>query len=183
MRSNIYRQRFAHSCQCTPRKLFTERRCALQVGSGCLGTIRCLSLRQSRVSVTFFTVKTFRTDCRLQASRSLTPLSDRTGRLCAPLGFSAQQARRNTLLVVQVQTTAARIENFHRLTPLPRGVRRFEEAKSPARALHNFWRLLFVVLHSVPAILVRWLNRRQSRSISLATRHHQHRSNQTHFHP
>src|SRR5260370_1541700 len=51
----------------------------------------------------------------------------------------------------------------------PRGVGRFKKRKSPTRALRNFWRLQFVVLLSVPAILVSGLNLRQSNSASVAT--------------
>jgi hypothetical protein len=47
--------------------------------------------------------------------------------------------------------------------------RRLERlGKSPTRALRNFWRLQFVVLLSVPAILVSGLCERQSETASVA---------------
>src|SRR5437867_13050073 len=71
---------------------------------------------------------------------------------------------------MHVQTTTARINNFHRATPFHRAaLDASKKRKSPVRALRNFRRLLFVVLPNVPAILVRGLNLRQSRSTSVAT--------------
>src|SRR5438132_2819291 len=68
-----------------------------------------------------------------------------------------------------VQTTTARIDNFHRATPFHRAASdASKKRKSPTRALRNFWRLQFVVLPSVPAILVSGLCERQSRSASVA---------------
>jgi len=68
-----------------------------------------------------------------------------------------------------VQTTTARIENFHRATPFHRAaLDASKKRKSPTRALRNFWRLQFVVLLSVPAILVCGLCERQSESASVA---------------
>src|SRR5882724_5570742 len=58
-------------------------------------------------------------------------------------------------LLVYVQTTAARIGNFHCATPFHgAALDASKKRKSPTRALRNFRRLLFVVLPSVPAILV-----------------------------
>src|SRR5215831_3527882 len=85
-----------------------------------------------------------------------------------PLGLGPQHTRGNTLLVY-VQTTAARIDNFHRATPFYRAaLDASKKRKSPTRALRNFRRLQFVVLPSVPAILVRGLCERQSSSASVA---------------
>src|ERR1700721_862205 len=70
-----------------------ERRYELEPGSSCPGTIRWSSLLQSRVSVAFFTVKTFRMDGRLEASRSLTPLPDRR----TSLGISNRWRRKQRL--------------------------------------------------------------------------------------
>src|SRR5258706_15629152 len=68
-----------------------------------------------------------------------------------------------------VQTTTAGIDNFHRATPFHRAASdASKKRKSPTRALHNFWRLQFVVLPSVPAILVSGLCERQRSSTSLA---------------
>src|SRR6266513_2775652 len=68
-----------------------------------------------------------------------------------------------------VQTTTAWIDNFHRATPLHRAaLDASKKPKSPTRALRNFWRLQFVVLLSVPAILARGLCERQSSSASVA---------------
>src|SRR6266513_3570281 len=68
-----------------------------------------------------------------------------------------------------VQTTTAGIDNFHRATPLHRAaLDASKKRKSPTRALRNFWRLQFVVLLSVPAILVRGLCERQTSSASIA---------------
>jgi hypothetical protein len=53
---------------------------------------------------------------------------------------------------------------------LPRGVGRFEKAKISYACSRYFRRLLFVVLPSVPAILVRGLRRRQSKSASVTAR-------------
>src|SRR5438477_369712 len=70
---------------------------------------------------------------------------------------------------MHVQTTTARIDNFHRATPFHRAASdASKKRKSPTRALRNFWRLQFVVLPSVPAILVSGLCERQSRSASVA---------------
>src|ERR1700739_2629219 len=70
---------------------------------------------------------------------------------------------------MHVQTTTAGIDNFHRATPFHRAASdASKKRKSPTRALRNFWRLQFVVLLSVPAILVRGLNLRQSKSTSVA---------------
>src|SRR5438309_11271156 len=72
-----------------------------------------------------------------------------------------------------VQTTTAGIDNFHRATPFHRAaLDASKKRKSPTRALRNFWRLQFVVLPSVPAILVSGLCKRQSSSTSVATRLH-----------
>src|SRR5260370_29231985 len=74
-----------------------------------------------------------------------------------PLGLSPQHTCGNTLLMY-VQTTTAGIDNFHRATPFHRAASdASKKRKSPTRALRNFWRLQFVVLLSVPAILVRGL--------------------------
>src|SRR6266480_2400218 len=64
---------------------------------------------------------------------------------------------------MHVQTTTARIDNFHRAASDAS-----KKRKSPTRALRNFWRLQFVVLLSVPAILVSGLCERQSSSTSVA---------------
>src|SRR3981189_3722234 len=70
---------------------------------------------------------------------------------------------------MHVQTTTAGIDNFHRATPFHRAASdASKKRKSPTRALRNFWRLQFVVLLRVPAILVRGLNLRQSKSASVA---------------
>src|SRR5207244_9432538 len=85
-----------------------------------------------------------------------------------PLGLRPQHTRGNTLLV-HVQTTAARIDHFHRISPFYRlALDASKKRKSPMRALRNFRRLQFVVLPSVPAILVRGLCERQSSSASIA---------------
>lgn len=56
---------------------------------------------------------------------------------------------------MQVQTTTARIDKFHRATVFRRAPSDApKKRKSPARALRNFRWLQFVVLPSVPAILV-----------------------------
>src|SRR5215831_16965920 len=68
-----------------------------------------------------------------------------------------------------VQTTAARIDHFHRDTPFYHAaLDASKKRKSPTRALHNFWRLQFVVLPSVPVILVCGLCERQSETTSTA---------------
>src|SRR6266478_3820275 len=68
-----------------------------------------------------------------------------------------------------VQTTTAGIDNFHRATPFHRAaLDASKKRKSPTRALRNFWRLQFVVLPSVPAILVCGLCERQSETASVA---------------
>src|SRR6201988_3214299 len=68
-----------------------------------------------------------------------------------------------------VQTTTARIDNFHRATPFHRAaLDASKKRKSPTRALRNFWRLQFVVLPSVPAILICGLCERQSETASVA---------------
>src|SRR5438552_14552479 len=70
---------------------------------------------------------------------------------------------------MHVQTTTARIDNFHRATPFHRAASdASKKRKSPTRALRNFWRLQFVVLPSVPAIRVSGLCERQSSSTSVA---------------
>jgi|SRR5882762_659257 len=85
-----------------------------------------------------------------------------------PLGLSPQHTCGNTLLMY-VQTTTAGIDNFHRATPFHRAaLDASKKRKSPTRALRNFWRLQFVVLLSVPAILVCGLCERQSNSTSVA---------------
>src|SRR5256884_16070 len=85
-----------------------------------------------------------------------------------PLGLRPQHTRGNTLLV-HVQTTAARIDHLHRISPFYRlALDASKKRKSPMRALRNFRRLQFVVLPSVPAILVRGLCEHQSRSASVA---------------
>src|SRR6266853_3374589 len=85
-----------------------------------------------------------------------------------PLGLSPQHTCGNTLLMY-VQTTTAGIDNFHRATPFHRAASdASKKPKSPTRALRNFWRLQFVVLPSVPAILVSGLILRQSSSASVA---------------
>src|SRR6266850_1626514 len=88
-----------------------------------------------------------------------------------PLGLRPQHTCGNTLLMY-VQTTTAGIDNFHRATPFHRAaLDASKKRKSPTRALHNFWRLQFVVLLSVPAILVSGLYcTRVSRPLS-PTRH------------
>src|SRR5712671_6713304 len=74
-----------------------------------------------------------------------------------PPGLRPQHTGGNTLLMY-VQTATARIDNFHRATPFHRAASdASKKRKSPTRALRNFRRLQFVVLHSVPAILVRGL--------------------------
>src|ERR1700756_423116 len=74
-----------------------------------------------------------------------------------PHGLGPQHTRGNTLLV-HVQTTTARIDHFHRTPPFDRAaLDASKKRKSPRRALRNFRRLPFVVLPSVPAILVRGL--------------------------
>src|SRR5207302_11124517 len=68
-----------------------------------------------------------------------------------------------------IQTTTAGIDNFHRATPFHRAaLDASKKRKSPTRALRNFWRLQFVVLPSVPAILVCGLCERQSETTSVA---------------
>src|SRR5947207_4434700 len=68
-----------------------------------------------------------------------------------------------------VQTTTAGIDNFHRATPFHRAASdASKKRKSPTRALRNFRRLQFVVLPSVPAILVSGLSERQSKTASVA---------------
>src|SRR5215831_20448638 len=68
-----------------------------------------------------------------------------------------------------VQTTAARIDHFHRDTPFYHAaLDASKKRKSPTRALRNFWRLQFVVLPSVPVILVCGLCERQSETTSIA---------------
>src|ERR1700686_2476000 len=68
-----------------------------------------------------------------------------------------------------VQTTTAGIDNFHRATPFYRAaLDASKKRKSPTRALRNFRRLQFVVLLSVPAILVCGLCERQSETASVA---------------
>src|SRR5437667_2873469 len=85
-----------------------------------------------------------------------------------PLGLRPQHTRCNTLLV-HVQTTAARIDHFHRISPFYRlALDASKKRKSPMRALRNFRRLQFVVLPSVPAILVRGLCEHQSETASVA---------------
>src|SRR6266446_3042615 len=85
-----------------------------------------------------------------------------------PLGLSPQHTCGNTLLVY-VQTTTTGIDNFHRATPFHRAaLDASKKRKSPTRALRNFWRLQFVVLPSVPAILVCGLCERQSETASVA---------------
>src|SRR5713101_8257137 len=85
-----------------------------------------------------------------------------------PLGLSPQHTCGNTLLMY-VQTTTAGIDNFHRATPFHRAaLDASKKRKSPTRALRNFRRLQFVVLLSVPAILVSGLCERQSSSASVA---------------
>src|SRR6266436_2225259 len=70
---------------------------------------------------------------------------------------------------MHVQTTTAGIDNFHRATPLHRAaLDASKKRKSPTRALRNYWRLQFVVLLSVPAILVCGLCEHQSSSTSVA---------------
>src|SRR5207244_10794706 len=72
-----------------------------------------------------------------------------------PLGLRPQHTRGNTLLV-HVQTTAARIDHFHRISPFYRlALDASKKRKSPMRALRNFRRLQFVVLPGVTALLVR----------------------------
>src|ERR1700722_3959059 len=86
-----------------------------------------------------------------------------------PLGLSPQHTCGNTFFMY-VQTTTAGIDNFHRATPFHRAaLDASKKRKSPTRALRNFQRLQFVVLLSVPAILVSGLNLRQSNSASVAT--------------
>src|SRR5215469_6630325 len=71
-----------------------------------------------------------------------------------PAILRPQNTRRDTLLM-HVQTTAARIHDLHRLSPLYRAaLDACKKRKSPMRALRNFRRPLFVVLPSVPVILV-----------------------------
>src|SRR5256885_15471420 len=85
---------------------------------------------------------------------------------------------------MHVQTTTARIDNFHRATPFHRAaLDASKKRKSPTRAPRNFRRLLFVVLPSVPAILVRGLysarvgRPRSPRGCTNAT------PSRAHFHP
>src|SRR2546425_11732768 len=86
-----------------------------------------------------------------------------------PPGLRPQHTGGNTLLMY-VQTATARINNFHRATPFHRAASdASKKRKSPTRALRNFRRLQFVVLHSVPAILVGGLCSLQSSSASVAT--------------
>src|SRR6267378_8595885 len=85
------------------------------------------------------------------------------------LDLGPQHTGSDTLLM-HVQATTAGIHNFHRATPFHRAaLDASKKRKSPTRALRNFWRLQFVVLLSVPAILVSGLNLRQSKSASVAT--------------
>src|SRR5439155_10132756 len=86
-----------------------------------------------------------------------------------PLGLSPQHTCGNTLLYVRPNHNSRDRQLPSRDSFPPRGVGRFEKRKSPTRALRNFWRLQFVVLLSVPAILVSGLNLRQSNSASVAT--------------
>src|SRR6202158_197172 len=73
---------------------------------------------------------------------------------CAFTSNTSQHTCGNTLLMY-VQTTTAGIDNFHRATPFHRAASdASKKRKSPTRALRNFRRLQFVVLPSVPAILV-----------------------------
>src|SRR5437867_12024134 len=84
---------------------------------------------------------------------------------------------------MHVQTTTARINNFHRATPFHRAaLDASKKRKSPTRALRNFRRLLFVVLPSVPAILVRGLySARVGRPLS--PRGCTNATSRAHFHP
>src|SRR6266576_737539 len=85
-----------------------------------------------------------------------------------PLGLSPQHTCGNTLLMY-VQTTTAGIENFHRATPFHRAASDASKSENLLRVLSaTSWRLQFVVLPSVPAILVSGLCERQSRSASVA---------------
>src|SRR3979490_2945142 len=64
-------------------------------------------------------------------------------------------------------------DNFHRATPFHRAASdASKKRKSPTRALRNFWRLQFVVLPSVPVILVGGLCERQTETTSVTTRLH-----------
>jgi hypothetical protein len=68
-----------------------------------------------------------------------------------------------------VQTTTARIENFHRATPFHRAASDASKSENLLRVLSaTSWRLQFVVLPSVPAILVSGLCERQSETTSVA---------------
>jgi hypothetical protein len=85
-----------------------------------------------------------------------------------PLALGPQHTRSDALLV-HIQTTTARIDDFHRATPFHRATSdASKKRKSPTRALRNFRRLQFVVLPSVPAILVSGLCERQSETASVA---------------
>jgi len=85
-----------------------------------------------------------------------------------PLGLSPQHTGGNTLLM-HVQTTTAgdrqlpSRDSFHRAASDAS-----KKRKPPTRALRNFWRLQFVVLLSVPAILISGLCERQSDTASVA---------------
>src|SRR5882762_2121297 len=68
-----------------------------------------------------------------------------------------------------VQTTTAGIDNFHRATPFHRAASDASKSENLLRVLSaTSWRLQFVVLPSVPAILVSGLCERQSKTASVA---------------